>query len=91
MILPEKRQPRRSEPQQDRYLATSSLRPAHRNGEWIPVVRDASNHELGVPIAGVASAIPPPTLHLYPGALTELGIPVTALTGRKAWEQWLYG
>jgi hypothetical protein len=28
---------------------------------------------------------------VYPGALTELGIPATALTGRKAWEQWLYG
>jgi hypothetical protein len=28
---------------------------------------------------------------VYPGALTELGIPATALTGRKAWEQWQYG
>jgi YD repeat-containing protein len=28
---------------------------------------------------------------VYPGALTELGIPATALTGRKAWELWLYG
>lgn len=28
---------------------------------------------------------------VYSGALTELRIPATALTGRKAWEQWLYG
>lgn len=28
---------------------------------------------------------------MYPGALTELGIPVAALAGRKAWQQWLYG
>lgn len=28
---------------------------------------------------------------VYPGALTELGIPAATLTGRKAWEQWLYG
>jgi hypothetical protein len=28
---------------------------------------------------------------VYPDGLTELGIPATALTSRKAWEQWLYG
>ncbi|MFF9458140.1 hypothetical protein [Streptomyces flaveolus] len=28
---------------------------------------------------------------VYPGALTALGIPATALTGLKAWERWLYG
>ncbi|MFE0773379.1 hypothetical protein [Streptomyces sp. NPDC058861] len=28
---------------------------------------------------------------VYPGVLSELGIPATALADRKAWEQWLYG
>ncbi|NEB16726.1 hypothetical protein [Streptomyces coelicoflavus] len=28
---------------------------------------------------------------VYPGALSELGIPTAALAGRTAWEQWLYG
>ncbi|MEU6495735.1 hypothetical protein [Streptomyces sp. NPDC046984] len=44
------------------------------------------------------SATPPspapttqPTSACTPGALTELGIPATALAGPKAWEQWLYG
>ncbi|MEJ8632086.1 hypothetical protein [Streptomyces sp. MS2.AVA.5] len=41
--------------------------------------------------AALASAYNTAYQRVYPGALTELGIPATALTGRKAWEQWLYG
>ncbi|GHE33935.1 hypothetical protein GCM10017771_51240 [Streptomyces capitiformicae] len=41
--------------------------------------------------AALASAYNTAYERVYPGALTELGIPATALTGRKAWEQWLYG
>ncbi|GGP80246.1 hypothetical protein [Streptomyces melanogenes] len=41
--------------------------------------------------AALASAYNTAYERVYPGALTELGIPDTALTGRKAWEQWLYG
>ncbi|MFI6930750.1 hypothetical protein [Streptomyces sp. NPDC050287] len=41
--------------------------------------------------AALASAYNMAYERVYPGALTELGIPATALTGRKAWEQWLYG
>ncbi|WP_328743757.1 hypothetical protein OHT57_00230 [Streptomyces sp. NBC_00285] len=40
--------------------------------------------------AALASAYNTAYERVYPGALTELGIPATALTGRKAWEQWLY-
>ncbi|MFE6127788.1 hypothetical protein ACFQ6Q_05870 [Streptomyces sp. NPDC056437] len=41
--------------------------------------------------AALASAYNTAYERVYPGALTELGIPTTALIGRKAWEQWLYG
>jgi hypothetical protein len=41
--------------------------------------------------AALASAYNTAYERVYPGALTELGIPATALTVRKAWEQWLYG
>ncbi|MFF4534268.1 hypothetical protein ACFY1P_33975 [Streptomyces sp. NPDC001407] len=41
--------------------------------------------------ATLASAYNTAYQRVYPGALTELGIPATALTGRTAWEQWLYG
>ncbi|MET7297133.1 hypothetical protein ABZS79_34430 [Streptomyces griseoloalbus] len=41
--------------------------------------------------AALASAYNTAYERVYPGALTELGIPATALTGRKAWEQWLHG
>lgn len=41
--------------------------------------------------AALASAYNTAYERVYPGALTELGIPATALTGRKVWEQWLYG
>jgi hypothetical protein len=41
--------------------------------------------------AALASAYNTAYERLYSGALTELGIPASALTGRKAWEQWLYG
>ncbi|MDN3029619.1 hypothetical protein [Streptomyces sp. S.PB5] len=43
---------------------------------------------LGDPV--FASAYNTVYERVYPGALTEWGIPATALTGRKAWEQWLY-
>ncbi|MEW2426356.1 hypothetical protein AB0911_38730 [Streptomyces nigra] len=41
--------------------------------------------------AALASAYNTAYERLYPGALAEMGIPATALSGRKAWEQWLYG
>ncbi|MET7607736.1 hypothetical protein [Streptomyces avermitilis] len=41
--------------------------------------------------AALASSYNTAYERVYPGALTKLGIPATALTGRKAWEQWLYG
>ncbi|WP_405467180.1 hypothetical protein [Streptomyces canus] len=41
--------------------------------------------------AALASAYNAAYERVYPGALTELGIPTAALTGCKAWEQWLYG
>ncbi|MFD4483249.1 hypothetical protein ACFWPU_45095 [Streptomyces sp. NPDC058471] len=41
--------------------------------------------------AALASAYNTAYERVYPGALTNMGIPATALTGRKAWEQWLYG
>ncbi|WP_280908854.1 hypothetical protein [Streptomyces sp. SAI-090] len=41
--------------------------------------------------AALASAYNTAYERVYPGALTKLGIPATALTGRKAWEKWLYG
>ncbi|MEV7246652.1 hypothetical protein AB0N92_36225 [Streptomyces sp. NPDC093248] len=41
--------------------------------------------------AALASAYNTAYERVYPGALTEMGIPATALSGRKAWEQWLYG
>lgn len=41
--------------------------------------------------AALASAYNTAYERVYPGALTELGIPAAALAGRKAWEQWLYG
>ncbi|MGW1564466.1 hypothetical protein ACWCQ1_49780 [Streptomyces sp. NPDC002144] len=41
--------------------------------------------------AALASAYNTAYERVYPGALTELGIPATALAGVKAWEQWLYG
>ncbi|MFJ5812156.1 hypothetical protein, partial [Streptomyces sp. NPDC093093] len=44
---------------------------------------------LGEP--ALASAYNTTYERVYPGALTELGIPATALTGRKVWEQWLHG
>ncbi|MER5891279.1 hypothetical protein ABT160_46370 [Streptomyces sp. NPDC001941] len=28
---------------------------------------------------------------VHPGALSELGIPASALAGQKAWVRWLYG
>ncbi|NSL43561.1 hypothetical protein [Streptomyces sp. 8P21H-1] len=40
--------------------------------------------------AALASAYNTAYDRVYPGALTELGIPAHALTGRKAWEKWLY-
>jgi hypothetical protein len=39
--------------------------------------------------AALASSYNTAYERVYPGALTELGIPATALTGRKAREQWL--
>ncbi|MFF4787814.1 hypothetical protein ACFY3E_41680 [Streptomyces griseorubiginosus] len=41
--------------------------------------------------AALASAYNTAYERVYPGALTDLGIPTAALTGTKAWEQWLYG
>lgn len=41
--------------------------------------------------AALASAYNTAYERVYPGALSELGIPAAALAGRKAWEQWLYG
>ncbi|MEU5298603.1 hypothetical protein [Streptomyces umbrinus] len=41
--------------------------------------------------AALASAYNTAYERVYPGALTELGIPAPALTGRKTWELWLYG
>ncbi len=41
--------------------------------------------------ATLASAYNTAYERVYPGVLTELGIPATALTGPEAWEQWLYG
>jgi hypothetical protein len=40
--------------------------------------------------AALASAYNTAYERVYPGALVELGIPAIALTGRKAWVQWLY-
>lgn len=40
--------------------------------------------------AALASAYNTAYERVYPGALTELGIPATALTGREAWEQRRY-
>jgi len=40
--------------------------------------------------AALASAYNTAYERVYPGALTELGIPATALAGLEAWEQWLY-
>jgi len=40
--------------------------------------------------AALASAYNAAYARVYPGAPTEPGIPATALTGREAWEQWLY-
>ncbi|AZP14919.1 hypothetical protein EJC51_01395 [Streptomyces aquilus] len=37
--------------------------------------------------AALASAYNTAYERVYPGALTELGIPATALTGREAWER----
>ncbi|MEU5900232.1 hypothetical protein [Streptomyces venezuelae] len=41
--------------------------------------------------AALASAYNTAYERVYPGALTELGIPATALRDRETWEQWLYG
>ncbi|MFC8290650.1 hypothetical protein ACFUJ0_07190 [Streptomyces sp. NPDC057242] len=41
--------------------------------------------------AALASSYNTAYERVYPGALSELGIPTTALADRKAWEQWLYG
>ncbi|PAK27710.1 hypothetical protein CJD44_02805 [Streptomyces sp. alain-838] len=41
--------------------------------------------------AALASSYNTAYERVYPGALSELGIPTAALADRKAWEQWLYG
>lgn len=41
--------------------------------------------------AALASSYNTANERVYPGALSELGIPTAALADRKAWEQWLYG